>query len=98
MRYTGRGLATVSEFNSTTIFLMPSTAEHKAKHKKISRIIWNNACKEIRKQLKYKVLRGTQRQKHVLSEPGNGFLKEVEDMLGISGGDGYIQGSWSHSS
>lgn len=41
---------------------------------------------------------GTQRGKHVLSEPGNGFLKEVEGMLGISEGDGYIQGSWSHSS
>lgn len=41
---------------------------------------------------------GTQRGKHALSEPGNGFLKEVEGMLGISEGDGYIQGSWNHSS
>lgn len=32
---------------------------------------------------------GTQRGKHVLSGPGNGFLKEVEGMLGILGGDGY---------
>lgn len=49
--------------------------------------------KSVSKELKYKEgAEGTQRGKQVLPEPQNGILEKGEQMPGISGDDGQIQG------